>query len=291
MNYLSQVQTGIDYIEGRLDFDVSLADVATAAGISQWHFQRIFKALTNETLKTYIRSRRLANSLDKLLTTDKRIIDIAIDAGFESQESFSRVFKKIFNLTPNEYRRLGDKSLFLKKIQFDVDYLKHINTNLSLEPEIVTQERKLLVGLRTCFYSIDSEKNNIAEKLPPLWASFLERLDEIDNRLTDFGYGVVQQTKEKTDLLEYVAAFEVSELGVLPKEMVCIEIPASTYAIFTHKGNVRDINNTVNYIYSSWLLQSDMQHTYGADLELYGADYHPDSDTSIMHYGIPVNAQ
>ena len=99
MNYLKQVQTGIDFIEANLDLDFSLADVATASGISQWHFQRIFKALTNETLKTYIRSRRLAISLDKLLTTNTRIIDIAISAGFDSQESFTRAFKKVFDMS------------------------------------------------------------------------------------------------------------------------------------------------------------------------------------------------
>lgn len=47
MKYLRQVRKGIDYIEAHLDSDVDLADVARHAGFSQWHFQRIFKALTN----------------------------------------------------------------------------------------------------------------------------------------------------------------------------------------------------------------------------------------------------
>jgi transcriptional regulator GlxA family with amidase domain len=47
---LDLVQRGIDYIEANLDFDIQSADVAHHAGISQWHFQRVFKALTNETL-------------------------------------------------------------------------------------------------------------------------------------------------------------------------------------------------------------------------------------------------
>lgn len=135
MNYLKQVQTGINYIEANLDFDIALSQIAKEAGLSQWHFQRIFKALTNETLKTYIRSKRLANSLDKLLTTNLKIIDIAVSAGYESQESFTRAFKASFDLTPNEYRKLGDKSLFLKKIKFDSEYLLHINQNISLSPE------------------------------------------------------------------------------------------------------------------------------------------------------------
>ena len=290
MNYLKQVQIGIDYIEANLDFDITLVEVALAAGISQWHFQRIFKALTNETLKTYIRSRRFANSLEKLLVTNTRIIDIAVSAGFESQESFTRAFKKTFDMTPNEYRKLGNKSLFLKKAQFDIAYLQHINQNISLEPEIYNQSKLLLVGLKTCFYSVDSEKNNIAEKLPPLWSDFLSRKNEIENITSSIAYGVVQQTKENTDQLEYFAAVEVSTLGTLPQNMVSVEIPASRYAKFTHRGEVKSINNTVNYIYSSWLLQSGMRHTYGADLEFYGAEYHPVSDKSIIHYAIPVKA-
>ncbi len=288
MNYLQSVQAGIDYIEKNLDADISAANVAKVAGISQWHFQRIFKALTNETLKTYIRSRRFANALEKLLLTNDRILEIALEAGFESQESFTRAFKQAFNITPNQYRKSGEHNLFLKKVQFDLEYLKHINQNISLEPEIYTQRKLLLVGLNTGFYSVDSEKNNIAEKLPPLWQAFLSRKNEIAHIIPNTGYGVVQQTKEHTDQLDYYAAFEVETISNIPKGMVSLEIPESTYAKFTHRGPVKNINNTVNYIYSSWLLRSGMKHSYAADLEFYGAEYHPTSDESVIHYAIPV---
>ncbi len=288
MNYLKQVQVGIDYIEANLDFDISLSQVAKAAGLSQWHFQRIFKALTNETLKTYIRSRRLANSLDKLLTTNLKIIDIAVSAGYESQQSFTRAFKDAFNLTPNEYRKIGDKSLFLKKIEFDSGYLTHINQNISLTPEIYTQKTMQLVGLRTCFYGVDSEKNNIGEKLPALWADFLNRMSEIENAVIGICYGVVLQIKENTDELEYYAAIEVSEINLLPENMASLEIPLANYAKFTHRGEVKYIDSTVNYIYSSWLLKSGKRHTSGPDLEIYGPRYHSTSEKSVMHYAIPI---
>jgi len=288
MNYLSQVQKGIDFIEANLDFELSLQQIAKEACISQWHFQRIFKALTNETLKTYIRSRRLANALEKLLTSNQKIIEIAVTAGFESQESFTRAFKKAFDMTPNEARRIGDKNLFLKKIEFNKEYLKHISHSVSLEPEIVTQDKLLLVGMKTQFYSVDSEKNNIADKLPLLWDEFLPRMDEIEYGLSGVGYGVIQQTKDQTDLLEYYAVREVTQIKTLPEGMVSIEIPKSRYAKFIHKGDVKNINNTVNYIYSSWLLQAGKRHSYGADLEIYGEGYIPDSDDSIIHYAIPL---
>lgn len=288
MNNISQVQKGIEYIEDNLDFDISLKQVAVVACMSQWHFQRIFKALTNETLKTYIRSRRLANSLHKLLTSNERIIEIAVAAGYESQESFTRAFKQSFAITPNEYRKLGDKSLFMKKAQFNRSYLQHINKNISLEPEIMVHKAMILVGMKTNFFSTASEKNNIAETLPPLWDLFLSRLNEVSFRIPNMCYGVVQQTTKKTELLEYFAVAEVSQVSDIPKGMVCIELPETQYAKFTHKGVVKDIDNTVNYIYSSWLLKSKYTHTYEADLEFYGEKFDQLSAQSEMHYAVPI---
>jgi AraC family transcriptional regulator len=288
MNYLDQVQRGIDYVEANLDSDIALGDVAKEAGISQWHFQRIFKALTNEALKSYIRSRRLANTLDKLLASDARILDIALAAGYESQESFTRAFKKAFDMTPNEFRKIGDRHLFLKKVEINSEYLRHINRNLSLVPDIYTQATMRLVGLRTLFYSVDSEKNNLGEKLPSLWDAFLARIDEVGSRIPGICYGVVRQTKEKTDLLEYYAAIAVTDDQSPPDGMVSVEIPAARYAKFAHKGPARNMDHTVNYIYSSWLLQSGYRHTYGPDLEFYGAEYHPVSESSVIYYAIPV---
>jgi AraC family transcriptional regulator len=220
VNYLKQVQAGIDHIEANLDFDLEISDVASAAGLSQWHFQRIFKALTNETVKTYIRSRRLAVSLDKLLSTQERILDIAVAAGYESQEAFSRAFKLSFGMTPNEYRKLGDRSLFLRKVGIDEDYLLHIHRNVSLQPTFVVQEPMLLVGLSTRFYGVDSEKNNIGERLPVLWAQFLPRAGEIEHAMGGVFFGVVRQIRADTDQLEYFAAVQVSELSAVPIKMV-----------------------------------------------------------------------
>ena len=288
MNYLKQVQKGVDFIENNLDNDFSLAEVAQKASISQWHFQRIFRALTNETLKTYIRSRRLAKALEKLLVSNHKIIDIALVAGFESQESFTRAFKNAFNMTPNQARKIGKNNLFLKKIKFDTKYLKHINTNVSLKPEIHTKKKMKLVGMKTEFYGIDSEKNNMAKKLPLLWNEFLPRMEEINDAVSGYAYGIIQQTKERADLLEYFAVVEVTHNNELPTGMVSLIIPETKYARFTHKGKVQYINNTVNYIYSSWLMQSDEPHTYGPDIEVYGDEYIPDSDDSVMYYSIPI---
>jgi AraC-like DNA-binding protein/predicted transcriptional regulator YdeE len=288
VHYLQRVQQGIDYVEAHLATEIVLSDVAKAAGMSQWHFQRVFRALTNETLKTYIRSRRFAKALDQLLSTKLPILDIALAAGYDTQESFTRAFKLCFKLTPGQYRAFGSRSLFVKKVELDADYLRHIQRNVSLVPEVYEQRAMQLVAMRTLFYGIDSEKNNLAKKLPPLWASFLPRLGEVPHAVPGVCYGVVSPVREASDQLQYFAAIEVSQQAALPDGMQALEVPASRYAKFGHQGPAQGIDNTVNYIYSSWLLSSGTTHGGGVDLEVYDSRYHPTSDTSLMHYAIPI---
>jgi AraC family transcriptional regulator len=288
MAFIDQVQRGIDYIEANLEFDIQSADVARHAGISQWHFQRIFKALTNETLMTYIRSRRFSRSLEKLTNTQERVLDIALAAGFDTQESFTRAFKKAFSVTPAHYRKHAGAFAFMRKVHFDGDYLGHIQTNLTLEPDIIELPELHLVGMRTRFFGIDSEKNNMAAKLPTLWDAFLPHLDAIPHRIPGGCYGVMKQTESHTDELEYWAAAPVAHIDELPQNILNLYVPAARYARFTHKGFVSDLNMTVNYIYSSWLLRSGLRHTYGCDLEFYGSEYEADSEKSVIYYSIPV---
>lgn len=293
LDYLACVRRGIDHVERHLDSEIALADVARAAGLSQWHFQRIFKALTNETLKTYIRSRRLACALDALREPKARIIEIALAAGFESQESFTRAFRKVYRMTPGEYRRIGSRSLFPAKPEFDAAYLQHLHQGLSLAPSLQSWPAQRVVGLRTRFFGVDSEKNNFARKLPPLWDAFLARLGDIDDRALAPGkpaYGVLRPIDDRSEQLEYLACVPVTGTVAAPPGMVSLDLPAARYACFTHRGPVAALDHTVNYAYSSWLLASGEQHDGGWDIEVYGEHYHPTDTNSVIHYAMPIRA-
>lgn len=289
MDYLRQVQRGIDFIEDHLSEDISLRDVTRIAGVSHWHFLRMFKALTNETLKSYVRSRRLSNARLALVGSQESILTIALAAGFESQAAFTRAFKRAFGVTPASYRNLGDKHLFLEKVRIDGDYLRHVHRSISVEPELKELPAQTMVGMATRFYDVGSERNNIGEKLPPLWAEFMSRFDEVERKLPGVAYGVLRQAEPGSERLEYMAAAQVESGGhPVPDGMVELEIPSATYATFEHRGLPTELDRTVSYIYSAWLMQSGMRHTYGPDLEIYGARYQPDSPDSVVLYAIPV---
>lgn len=292
LDYLDCVRRGIDHIERHLDGEIALADVGRAAGLSQWHFQRIFKALTNETLKTYIRSRRLAAALAALRDPQARIIEIALAAGFESQESFTRAFRKVYRMTPGQYRRIGGRSLFPVKPEFDAAYLRHLHQGLSLAPDLQHWPAQRVVGLCTRFFGVDSHKNNLARKLPPLWDAFLARMGDIAGRspgAARLAYGLLRPMDEASEQLQYLACVPVTDDAAVPPGMVSLSLPAARYACFTHRGPASALDHTVNYAYSSWLLGSGRQHSGGWDVEVYGEQYHPTDPGSVIRYAMPIS--
>lgn len=285
MNYLAQVQRGIDYVETHLEDDLRTKDVARHAGISHWHFQRLFRALTSETLKGYIRGRRFARALEKLSGTNERVLDIALGAGFETQESFTRAFKDAFGVPPAQYRKSPHLVPIVPKVRIDRDYLLHVHRDIAREPVIVNQKALTCLGMRTQFFGPESEKNNMAAKLPVLWDAFLPRMIEVP-MVGNTAYGIVEQTR--SDELNYWAAVPIQGARTAARGFSRVDVPKARYAQFTHRGSVDTLDRTVSYIYSAWLIQSGFRHTYGPDLEMYGPEYVPNSPESVMHYAIPV---
>lgn len=288
MNYLNQLQRGIDFIENNLDEDIALAAVARQAGLSQWHYQRIFKAVARDTLKNYIRTRRLAHALDRLLDTEAGILDIALLAGYQSQEAFTRAFRERYATTPHAFRQRGRRNLTVRKLKMDADYLRHVDQNILHTPELAPRPAMLLVGLHTRFYGSESERNNVGEQLPPLWACFIARLGEVQHTVPGYCYGVLLPVAGDSDELDYYAAIEVRQADTLPEGMRSIAIPAAQYATFLHRGLGKLVDRTVDYIYSSWLCPSELRHTGGPDLEIYDGSFDPLSERSQMRYAIPV---
>lgn len=109
MGNSSIIQQAIVFIENNLQEELSLDRLARYVGFSKYHFHRMFQKETGITAAEYIRYRRIANSANMLLYTEKRIIDIAVYYRFETQESFTRSFKRYYKLPPGKYRKIMGK--------------------------------------------------------------------------------------------------------------------------------------------------------------------------------------
>jgi AraC-like DNA-binding protein len=116
MNYSHSIQKTISYIEANLGKKLSVDELADRVGFSKYHFIRIFKHETGCRLFEYIQSRRMARAAKQLLFNNQNILDIALMYQFESQESFTRAFKKEYDLSPGRYRNLMRNLIHIKEV-------------------------------------------------------------------------------------------------------------------------------------------------------------------------------
>ena len=110
MHAWESIQKTVDYIENNIGDEIHLEKLAEVANLSYFYFHRLFARLVKRPVQEYIKLRRLARAVESVRDTDKKILDIAVEFGFNSHETFTRAFKDAYGFTPTEYR---DKPVLL----------------------------------------------------------------------------------------------------------------------------------------------------------------------------------
>ena len=100
MDWITGIQRAIDYIEAHLTDDLDYEAIARESFSSTFHFQRVFSILCGYTLVGYIRFRRLSVAGARLAGGCDRVIDIALDFGYDSPDSFAKAFRAFHGITP-----------------------------------------------------------------------------------------------------------------------------------------------------------------------------------------------
>jgi len=99
------IQDMIAWIEIHLEEAPSVKRICSKSGYSIWHFQRKFAQLTGLNIYTYVRVRRVINASWALMHTNRPILDIAVENGFNCQASFTRTVRNLTGYTPGRIRR------------------------------------------------------------------------------------------------------------------------------------------------------------------------------------------
>jgi AraC family transcriptional regulator len=92
------------FIQGHLGEELPLERLARVAHFSPYHFHRVFKALVGEPVHEYVRRLRLEAAAIALKSTNKSVLDVALDAGYATHEAFTRAFGQLFGVSPSEFR-------------------------------------------------------------------------------------------------------------------------------------------------------------------------------------------
>ena len=107
IDYIEKIKQCITYLETNMTNKVSVEEVIENTYYSYPHFHRIFMDIVGETITSYIAKRKLSCAAEELITSEKPIVDIALDYNFSSQQTFNRAFTRYFGTSPLKYRETG----------------------------------------------------------------------------------------------------------------------------------------------------------------------------------------
>jgi AraC family transcriptional regulator len=295
MTYLTQIGRAINFIEENLFSSVTIADVAREAGLSRWYFQRLFRAMVGDTVKEYVQHRRLSHAADTLLRTDDKVIDIALACDFASPEVFTRAFRRTFGVNPQTFRTTARADrLIPRKPKITDAYLAHLYEGMTMEPEIKHVDTVTAAGFAGLVVPLLNPATDNMAVIPALWQQLGTRIGEFPTNARSRRISVIhgpEQTKADGKI-EYLAGITVADANVaVPEGAKLQQVPAGDYAVFTHRGPVKDLAHTKNYIYGSWLPKSGRTRTDGPQFSLYSDDHDPRSASAEIYLYIPLERE
>lgn len=295
MEYLECFQKSIDYIEDHLRDKITVEELSRIAGYSPYHYYRLFHAYAGMPVMEYVRRRRLEYAAAELFGA-KRIIDIAMEYGFESHNGFGKAFRKVYGSSPEKYRMHATGAIPAK---MDLARLTSFYTTggTILEPVFMTKPAFKVIG-----YALETtyEANRQAREIPAFWHHFdAEGLEEKLYRLIqpkEHGeYCICFPPNLETGQFTYVIGVKTETYEHASEEMFTGEVPEAAYAVFTtspaddaDKGFVQAIAEAWRFIVEEWLPSSGYELAPDKmDLEFYDERCHT-AKGAVMEIWIPV---
>lgn len=104
MDWIQSIQMAIDYIEKNILDNLNIDKIAKSVYSSSSNFQRVFSIITGMTVGDYIRYRRLTLAGQEIISSNQKIIDIALKYGYETAESFTKAFYRFHGINPSAAR-------------------------------------------------------------------------------------------------------------------------------------------------------------------------------------------
>ncbi|MEI4831513.1 AraC family transcriptional regulator [Bacillus sp. FJAT-53711] len=295
-SYEMQIQKVIDSIEEDVMEKQTLANLARIAGFSEFHFHRVFQALVGDSVMEYVRKRRLARAAYQLSHTEGKILDIALEHGFQSHETFTRAFKKLFHMTPSAYRKQEIRTPLYSKVNVMQRKFNPYLGGIKMEFRIETKPAFQVIGYE--MKTTGKDGKNLTD-IPAMWQHYLQNnlSENIPNRKHTNEFvelGMCTDFNLETGEITYIIGMEVTSFDGVSSELTCRTFPEATYAVFTtpkvpEEEMVPSIQQTWNAIFTEWFPHSGYEHSGVVEFELYDERSHADKQDLVqLEIWLPV---
>lgn len=233
----TRIERALSLLADRLDTPPDLHELASAAGISAFHFHRIWRVLTGETVGETIQRLRIAASQAKLAAGGGSVTAVAMDSGFGTPQSFARAFRRVTGMSPSAFAASGSAP---------------VNTAAPADAEVRIELRApaTLVAMR--------REGGAYRQLNALfWAvwSWAEAAGKAEAFEGIYGIPYDDPVTVPEDRLRYDAAMAFADPGTPEPPLHRIELAAGEHAVLRHVGSYEGLE-AANQALVRWLIAS-----------------------------------
>jgi AraC family transcriptional regulator len=300
MHAWEAIQKTLDHIEDHIGEEISIETLAEIAALSPFYCQRLFSRLVRKPVREYIKLRQLARASEALKDKGKRILDVALDHGFGSHETFTRAFKDAYGLTPEQYR--NQPSILLK--HFDKPDLMLGYTMVDEGVPLIGEGLVLEINRKTleepiCFMGLTGHVP-IERQMPlgektgvdvpgEIWQRFHQEKHKLPRKPEGREFGVSYMGGAPEGCFTYFAGAEI-EPGAVAEGFQTWQLPAGEYFVCGFEAeNFEElvtvaINKAHNYS-GMWQEKHGIAHgEFGAEM-YYGP---PSPESTYMEIWSPI---
>lgn len=220
MKNFSQISEALKYIDKHLGESITLEVLSEKFFLSPFYFHKLFSIIVGKSLAAYIRDKRILYASNQLCYTEKTILDIALDSGFNSSQSFSRAFREVQGLSPSEYRTQGYQSTIVTVDELIMNFTNRLRGGIILDPNIIKRNTMIIAGT----YGDGNRTWDV-------WDTFEKLHSEkpLNNALSANGYEIRVYESDKCTVH---VGYSVSSKDNIDSAYSVFELPASKYASF-----------------------------------------------------------
>ncbi len=203
-------------IEESVTKKLTVENIAGSIYLSKYHYQRLFREIVGESVMEYVTKRRLTLAGSELLATDKTILDIALDFGYNSHEGFTRAFKAYMGVTPTQYRRYGLAAISQKQIKERFSMTHSQNTD-----EIIKELNEFIAKAKD---TVNEVRNGPATCYTPFWENIADRTQRLADSLQNSLNRITDMEKTPDKITVGFTIIKLMEDASFETNLICFNV-------------------------------------------------------------------
>jgi AraC family transcriptional regulator len=263
----SEIKRALRFIAEHLDEPITVAEVARAAHLSEFHFHRLFHAEVGEPIGRFVTRHRLElAALRMAYERDRSVTDIALSSGYSSTSNFSKAFKGYFGSSPTDVREGQGVSESIGKLTAQYGKAFRPGDLYVVPPMLGDEERRAraaacLVRMETSlgmdFACLSGPGGYGLEALEPLWQDLIARCTELgicsgSGAIDAWGIPFDSPSVTAPEFCRYHACVPCAPEQPLTPPLFHARMPEGRFAVFTYRGAVEGLEESYRTIFSCW---------------------------------------